>query len=299
MSAGRVIDVGRRRLVLAAGSLAVLAPARTQAQSNAGRPGPRAKPGHVAVELMAEVESVQPGRPFWLGLSMLHDEKWHTYWKNPGDAGIPPSLSWTLPPGLRVGEIEWPHPYRYPVGRLASYGYEGLHLLPLLAFPGRSLRPGASLSIRLAADWLVCKESCIPEAAELVLELPVRHAPPAPGRHAARFVDARARLPRPVEGASGQARLDADGRGIDVRLRLPERLATRGELFFDREDFIEPGVTPRVVVEPGAVRWSSQTTSNGRKLPAQTLRAVWVPGTPPAAGPRAVRLDIEWLGARR
>ncbi|KPF69297.1 hypothetical protein IP84_05245 [beta proteobacterium AAP99] len=266
-----------------------------RAQSPAGKPVSRAKPGYVAVELMAEVTSVQPGRPFWLGLSMLHDEKWHTYWKNPGDAGIPPTFSWTLPAGLRVGEIEWPHPYRYPVGRLASYGYEGLHLLPVLAFPDRSLKPGSTLSIKLAADWLVCKESCIPEAAELSLDLPVRSEPAAPGPNAARFVDARGRLPRPVEGASGEARFDATARGIEVRLKLPPALAGAGELFFDREDFIEPGVTPQVSADAGNVRWRSQTTSNGRRLAPQSLRAVWVPARPSAAGPRAVRLDIRLI----
>jgi DsbC/DsbD-like thiol-disulfide interchange protein len=295
MSADRLTDAIRRQLLLATGSLAALPVTAAWAQNPATKPASRAKPGHVAVELMAEVASVQPGRPFWLGLSMLHDEKWHTYWKNPGDAGIPPTFSWTLPAGLRVGEIEWPHPYRYPVGRLASYGYEGRHLLPVLAFPDRSLKPGPTLNIKLSADWLVCKESCIPEAAELSISLPVRNEAPAPSPAAARFADARARLPRPVDGASGEARFEAAGRGIEVALKLPMALAGSGELFFDREDFIEPGVTPQVSAQAGTVRWRSQTTGNGRRLAPQSLRAVWVPERPPAAGPRAVRLDIRLL----
>ena len=295
MSADRLTDATRRRMLLAASGLAALPSTAVWAQRLAGKSVSRAKPGHVAVELMAEVASVQPGRPFWLGLSMLHDEKWHTYWKNPGDAGIPPTFAWTLPAGLRVGEIEWPHPYRYPVGRLASYGYEGLHLLPVLAFPDRSLKPGTDLTIKLSADWLVCKESCIPEAAELSISLPVRSEAPAPGPAAARFADARSRLPRPVDGASGEARFEVAGRGIDVVLKLPKALNGAGELFFDREDFIEPGVTPQVSAQAGGVRWRSQTTSNGRRLAPQSLRAVWVPERPPAAGPRAVRLEIRLL----
>jgi hypothetical protein len=92
------------------------------------------KPGFVEVELIAEHTAAVPGKPLWIGLSMKHDPGWHTYWKNPGDAGLPTTLSFTLPGGYRAGAIEWPYPQRIQVKQLASYGYEGTVLLPLLLF---------------------------------------------------------------------------------------------------------------------------------------------------------------------
>ena len=45
-----------------------------------------------------------PGKPLWLGLQIEHAPHWHTYWKNPGDSGLPTTLAWALPPGFASGE---------------------------------------------------------------------------------------------------------------------------------------------------------------------------------------------------
>ena len=85
---------------------------------------------HVRAELVAHApDGVVPGRPLWLGLAIRHQPHWHTYWKNPGDAGLPTTLAWTLPAGMAAGEIAWPVPRQIPVGSLMNYGYEGELLL--------------------------------------------------------------------------------------------------------------------------------------------------------------------------
>ena len=58
---------------------------------------------HVQYELLADVEKIAPGEPFTVALRMLHDEDWHTYWKQPGIAGIPTQLKWDLPAGFKGG----------------------------------------------------------------------------------------------------------------------------------------------------------------------------------------------------
>ena len=58
---------------------------------------------HAKVALVAEGESIRPGQPFRVGLQMKIDSGWHTYWKNPGDAGLPTRLTWTLPEGFAAG----------------------------------------------------------------------------------------------------------------------------------------------------------------------------------------------------
>jgi DsbC/DsbD-like thiol-disulfide interchange protein len=246
------------------------------------------KPGFVEVELIAEHTAAVPGKPLWIGLSMKHDPGWHTYWKNPGDAGLPTTLSFTLPGGYRAGAIEWPYPQRIQVKQLASYGYEGTVLLPLLLFVPQDATGTVNLTAR--ADWLVCKESCIPESADVQLSLPVQSAQ-RPGTQAARFVAARAALPRPVQGASASA-VRENGQ-LMVNLTLPEPLRVQGDLFLDREDVVEPGPQPRVKAGAAGVQWMSALTANGKKLAAPVrLPAVWVPRDAVANQPRAVRVDV-------
>src|SRR5437016_3563708 len=85
-----------------------------------------------SVELIAGAPTVPAtGGEFWLGIRFQLRDKWHIYWRNPGDSGEPPSVRWHLPDGVRADDIEWPMPKRIPVGPLVSYGYEGDVVLPV------------------------------------------------------------------------------------------------------------------------------------------------------------------------
>ena len=65
---------------------------------------------HATAELVADRSAVQPGQSLQIGLRLQHIPLWHTYWRNPGDSGLPPMIDWRLPAGAQVGEIEWPAP---------------------------------------------------------------------------------------------------------------------------------------------------------------------------------------------
>jgi len=116
-------------------------------------------------------------QPVWVGLQIEHAPHWHTYWKNPGDSGLPTELEWTLPPGVMAGDIAWPLPKKIPIGPLVNYGYDGTVLLavPLIITPG--YQPPAladALEIKLKASWLVCREGCLPQEGEFAIRLPLR-----------------------------------------------------------------------------------------------------------------------------
>jgi thiol:disulfide interchange protein len=131
----------------------------------------------VRAELLAHApQGVAPGQPVWVGLQIAHQPEWHTYWKNPGDSGLPTTFAWTLPPGIEAGEVAWPVPKKIPVGPLANYGYEGTVLLPvpLMVTPAFKPSPFGDAEIKLKASWLVCKKECIPEDGNFTLKLPVR-----------------------------------------------------------------------------------------------------------------------------
>lgn len=151
----------------------------------------------VQAHLISEQRSIAPDTPFWVGVRMRIQDGWHTYWKNPGDSGAPTRLDWDLPEGFSVGEIQWPYPHRLPVGPLVNYGYEDQTLLLLEITPPPDLtQEFVTLSAR--ADWLVCHQECLPESADLSLDLPVILGDPAPNPIWSRLFDrTRQDLPLP------------------------------------------------------------------------------------------------------
>ena len=162
--------------------------------------------GHVSAELVAERSAVQPGGSVQIALFLQHMPKWHTYWRNPGDSGLPTRLEWQLPPGVQVGDIEWPAPKRLPIGPLVNYGYEGELLLPMPLTVPADAPVGSELKLRATAHWLVCLDVCIPESAELELRLPVVAADTAPGSTAwtPDFERAAALRAAPLQGWSAE-----------------------------------------------------------------------------------------------
>jgi thiol:disulfide interchange protein/DsbC/DsbD-like thiol-disulfide interchange protein len=154
------------------------------------------------VELVSATDSVRGGEPALVGLRIRHDAGWHTYWRNPGDSGLPTQVRIQAPPGVQVGEIQWPAPSRMFVGPLANYGFEGEIVLPIqVMVPTGQAGP---LRLDAQAEWLVCREVCIPGEASVSLTLPVSAGPVRPGRHASLFEAMARRTPdpaRPIEAA--------------------------------------------------------------------------------------------------
>ncbi len=180
----------------------------------------------VRAELVVHApKGIQAGETFWLGLHIAHQPHWHTYWQNSGDSGLPTRLQWQLPDGLQAGDIAWPVPKKIPIGSLANYGYEGSLLLavPVTAsadFKGASQAP---LPIQLKAEWLVCRQECIPQEGQFTLSL--RASTPFV-QQAALFEASRQRLAQQLPRAAAntpsvtadKATLSKDGRQLELRI---------------------------------------------------------------------------------
>ena len=176
---------------------------------------------HVEAELVSAQTALVPGSPSTVALRLRMDRGWHTYWRNPGDSGLPTTIAWKLPGGLAAGPIEWPAPRALPVGPLVNYGYDDeVFLLTEIAASPQFAGSSANLAAR--ADWLVCKDVCIPEGADLALTLPVANSASPDSRWAGPIASARAALPQPLEGWS----VAATGRGAEVELTLRPRAPT-------------------------------------------------------------------------
>lgn len=163
-----------------------------------------------------------PGGTVWAALLLDHAPKWHSYWRNPGDSGLPTTIEWTLPQGWSAGEIVWPAPHRIPTGPFVNYGFDGEVLLPVpLRVPADAV-PGSTARVEASAQWLVCADICIPEEAKLALDVTVSGPPAATdGAWAGRFVEARQHAPKPspwsavVDGSADTLLLRIDAAGLD------------------------------------------------------------------------------------
>jgi thiol:disulfide interchange protein len=182
------------------------------------------KTENVRAELVSEVSAIKPGEPFWVALRQTIKPRWHTYWKNPGDSGLPTEIAWTLPPGAKADPIVWPTPSFIDVQGIINYGFHDDILLMVKVTPPATLPTDASGTFRLAADanWLVCDDVCIPEEAKLTLDLPVGPAA-TPADAATRALFDKARRDVPMESPwparfgvakSGDQTLVIDAKGL-------------------------------------------------------------------------------------
>jgi len=125
---------------------------------------------HVRVELLVPGDNLYSSDALNdAGLYFKLESGWHIYWKNPGDAGEPPHIQWTLPAGITAGVMNFPAPKRLPLGPLMDFGYENEVLFPLKLHVANSVKAG-SVTLHAKVDWLVCQERCIPGKAELEVQ---------------------------------------------------------------------------------------------------------------------------------
>jgi thiol:disulfide interchange protein DsbD len=176
---------------------------------------------HAEAELVAAQRHAEPGKALTVALRLKHEAEWHTYWRNPGDSGMPTRITWELPEGVKAGPILWPVPERIPVGPLTNYGYEGeIFLLTDIAVPA-NWPAGQPLPLKAKADWLICKEICLPGGTTLTLEVPSAAGPSAPHDQWGEPV-AKARAALPVESAAWRPKASVTERNIVIDATLPE-----------------------------------------------------------------------------
>jgi len=214
---------------------------------------------YVTAELVAHApQGIAPGQPLQLGLLITHQPDWHTYWKNPGDSGLPTQLEWQLPEGLDAGEIAWPVPRKIPLGTLANYGYEGQVLLPVpvtVSPDWRAAPLAREVTVTLHASWLVCRQECIPEEGRFTLQVPVQGTT---AMHAAAFQAAADAQPQPLAAGGGSdARIEGDTLALRVA-GLPPAWRDRDlEVFAETPGVVRTAAAPEQQWDAAGV-WSAR-----------------------------------------
>ncbi|KQV62423.1 MULTISPECIES: protein-disulfide reductase DsbD [unclassified Caulobacter] len=176
--------------------------------------GPVVNSGHIESELVAQEAGIAPGGTVYVALRQKIIPGWHTYWRNPGDAGEATRIAWTLPVGWTAGDMVWPTPKKARLGPLLDYAYEGEVLIPVPITAPADAQVGTTISLNAAVSYLVCEQVCVPEDAKLTLLLPVvADAPAADPKWGAIVGEVLAKAPKP---AGLQAVFKLDGQTLKL-----------------------------------------------------------------------------------
>jgi thiol:disulfide interchange protein DsbD len=134
----------------------------------------QAETSHIKATLVSESSTFTPGKDFMVGIHFIIDKGWHLYWLNPGDSGLPPSVTWHLPKGFKAGDLVWPLPTRLPLPSLMDYGYQDQLLLMAPIHVSKNVQAGSPVTLKADVKWLVCREECIPGKGTIRLTLPAQ-----------------------------------------------------------------------------------------------------------------------------
>lgn len=175
-----------------------------------------------------------PGGTLLAGVQIRLDAGWKTYWRVPGDSGVPPVFDWSGSANLASARVLWPVPERYTDKYGTTIGYLGEVVFPVLLTPRE---PGLPVTATLTLSYATCKEICLPNEARL--SLPVT-AEAGTVHHELIAAYAAA---APVAGdaaASGITSVTVEGDGAETMLIVEIEPSA-------------PGVVPELFVEgPGA-----------------------------------------------
>ncbi len=257
---------------------------------------------NVQMRLVAERGQVKPGDEIWIGIEQVIRPGWHTYWKNPGDSGTAPRVTWDLPAGFTIGDVQWPAPHKMPIGELTNYGYEGeVVLLQKLKIP--SALSAAPLQLSADIEILVCKEECIPEYGtyELVLNGPDSDAED----NAAYFEKAAAKLPQVAPWKAMYREMDGD-----FIITLPDTVGALKDAAFIPADWglvtnnAKPAAAGHEIKQKrgdrplanlndisGLITYSEAGTHKAYEFTA-AKESMAIPGEPAPAGPSFIKILI-------
>ena len=203
-------------------------PKALESAAGAWQAGPKAKARLIAATAATGTLAALP-----VALEVELEPGWKTYWRSPGDAGIPPNTDWTGSTNIAETTFHWPAPERFDFFGIETFGYHDRIVFPIDVAVSE---PGQSVALRARADLLVCDDICIPHTMNLTLDLP--SGPAMPSREA-NLVD-RFRSLVPGDGARAGLALERVEAGPAAPATVL-RVAARSVVPFEQPDLIVEG----------------------------------------------------------
>ena len=229
-----------------------------------------------AARLVAARQTVESGIPILrAGIELRMQPGWKTYWRYPGDSGIPPVFDFGSSENIKSVTVLWPAPERFSQAGSNSIGYKDRVILPLRVIARDDHKPA---TLRLKLEYAVCDTLCVPAKANVELQL-------SGGTSVtdAALAAAEARVPKPTHVGAGQS----------LVIRSIHRLlgALRGHVVVDvatptpnKVDLFAEGPTPK---------WALPVPEPVPGTPAGLRRFGFdLDGLPPGATPNGAMLKL-------
>ena len=103
------------------------------------------------------------------GLVLELSEGWKTYWRSPGEVGLPPTIDWSESTNLASTTVQWPAPERFRAFGIENFGYQGTVVHPIRIILSET---GQSIELRAAVSMLACSDICVPLQFDLAVDIP-------------------------------------------------------------------------------------------------------------------------------
>jgi len=267
----------QKRLLLLLAVAAILACGAADAvPGQAASATPWAASTNSRVRLVAGRVGEEAGLARVSGVQLRMDPGWKTYWRNPGDSGVPPEFDWTGSKNLKSAEVLYPAPRRFDDAGGIAVGYGDDVLFPVKLTPERE---GEPIELKVAFTYGLCKDLCIPNEVKLSLDLPAE----GEKGEALLLEEALAQVPKPAragllpEVASVEAKLDGDAPQLVVDAVFPQG-ATGIDLFIDGGDAYVPVPKPLGAAQDGKQRFAVAFVSaeEAAAIKGKTLRLTLV-----------------------
>jgi DsbC/DsbD-like thiol-disulfide interchange protein/cytochrome c biogenesis protein CcdA len=170
----------------------------------------------IAVRIDVETLQPVPGSTASIAFVMTPNKGWHDYWLNPGDAGGPLTVEWSLPPGVTAGPLQFPVPSPLLINGFMNHVYDAPHAILADLSIGSDVAAGTIFPVTAKARWFACSDRlCVPEEATFLVQLV---AGIKGGNNEARFDAWRAALPSPLDRAG---RYSVSGKAIAIAIPFP------------------------------------------------------------------------------
>jgi DsbC/DsbD-like thiol-disulfide interchange protein len=233
--------------------------------------------------IAAQAHNTAGGRVFRAGIEIKLKDGWKTYWRYPGDSGVPPVLDFSKSQNVKTVTVLYPAPSWFPDGAGGnSIGYKGDVILPLHVVPQDTARP---VTLRLKLDYAVCEKVCVPVEAKL--ELDVTGAKTA---NETTLAAAETRVPKPVQiGAQDTPSIRAVHR---------EATSAKPRIVVDVAAAI--GTPVKLFAEGPTAQWALPLPEPVAGAPAGQQRFVFeLDGLPPGEKPEGATLRLTAVSGDR
>jgi len=208
-----------------------------------------------------------------LGWQISLKDGWKTYWRSPGDAGLPPRWTWTKADNVQSITVSWPAPELLHIFDMDTYVYSQEVVLPIDMVMADGTKPA---SVMLDLDYMICAEMCIPKKGRYQLDLSQLKDMAISPFQKAQLDRHRSRVPIKISGETTSVRLDAQD-SHRLLIDLPETSGDSdmiivegpGGMLFGRANLINSKDKSRFMV-----RYSGAQLTTGQPLTLTLLSKI-------------------------